>query len=85
LDANLLERKDILAAARSALRALAHGLDLAETSGDPDLIATAGRAYFDALTTNGLTTSGSRPVDAFDQLMADISRAGSGASDPAPP
>jgi hypothetical protein len=57
---------------------------MAEQSGDPELIATAGRAYFDALNANGLTTSGSRPVDSFDQLLLDIARAGTGAGDPSP-
>jgi hypothetical protein len=59
-------------------------LDVAEAARDPELIATAGRAYFDALEANALTATEPKPADSFEQLLADISRAGAGASDPAP-
>jgi hypothetical protein len=85
LDNQLVEARQVPAAARAGLRALARGLDVAEASADPDLIATIGRAYFDALKANGLTAAEVRPADAFDQLLADISRASPGAGHPAPP
>ena len=84
LDRSLVERRDIPAAARAALRVLARGLDKAETLGDPELIATAGRAYFDALEANLLTATEAKPTDAFEQLLADISRPGAGALDSPP-
>jgi hypothetical protein len=84
LDRNLADARHVPAAARAALRVLAHGLDMAETARDPDLIATAGRAYFDALEANGLTAAETRPSDIFDQLLADMARAGAGAGDTPP-
>ncbi len=84
LERNLAEARHVPAAARSALRVLAHGLDMAEAAGDPDLIATAGNAYFHALAANGLTVVEAKPADVFDQLLAELGRAGAGAGDTAP-
>jgi hypothetical protein len=81
LDRNLSDRPDIGPASRAALRALAHAVDLAESDRSAELIAEAGRVYLDALDRNGLA-AGDRPVDAFEQLLADLGRAGAGGGDP---
>jgi hypothetical protein len=83
LDRNLSDRPDIAPASRAALRALAHAVDLAEADRSAGLIAEAGRVYLDALDRNGLA-AGDRPVDAFEQLLADLGRAGAGTGDPPP-
>jgi hypothetical protein len=83
LEKDLLERRDIGPAQRAALRAQAHAVDLAEAARDPDLLSTAGRVYLDLLTAAGLSAGGTKPVDAFDALLAELGRAGAGAGNPA--
>jgi hypothetical protein len=85
LERNLADARHVPAAARAALRVLARGLDRAEQLADPDLIATAGNAYFHALAVNGLTVVDTKPADVFEQLLADMARAGTGAGDTPPP
>jgi hypothetical protein len=83
LDNALVERRDIGAASRAALRVLAHGVDLAEAARDPEQIATIGRVYVDALERHRLTPTEVREGDAFERLLADLGRATPGASNPA--
>jgi hypothetical protein len=75
LEHNLMDRPDIGRAARSALRAQAHALDLAEAVLDVALITTVNAGYLDLLQANGLTSDQPEPVDAFEKLLADLGRA----------
>jgi hypothetical protein len=81
LDADLLDRRDIQRSERSALRSQAHAVDLAEASGDPEQITRANLGYLELRRAAGLTAGGSKPVDAFDELLAELSRPGAGSSD----
>jgi len=85
LEAELLDRRDIGKSERAALRVQAHAVDLAEASRDPDRITTANDGYLRLRQAAGLTSAGSKPVDAFDALLADLGRAGTGAGNPAHP
>ena len=81
LEATLKERPDITKATRTALRVQAHAVDLAEAAFDVDLITTAIAGYLDLLQANGLTSDQPEPVDAFEQLLADLGRPGTRAGD----
>jgi hypothetical protein len=81
LEAHLLERSDIRRSERSALRAQAHAVDLAEASGDPDLVTRANDGYLRLRAAAGLTSGGAKPVDAFDDLMVRLARPAAGAGD----
>jgi hypothetical protein len=82
LEAALVERHDVGLAERAALRVQAHALDLAEAACDPDLITTANHGYLELRVAAGLTSAGAKPVDAFDQLLAELAQPGAGAGDP---
>jgi hypothetical protein len=77
----LLERRDITRAERTALRVQAHAVDMAEALSDPVRISTASLAFLELRKAAGLTAGGSRPVDAFDELLVELSRPGLGATD----
>jgi hypothetical protein len=81
LEVDLHERPDIKRAERSALRAQAHAVDLAEALGDPDMVSRANDCYLRLRAAAGLTSGGVKPVDAFDDLMARLSRPATGAGD----
>jgi len=81
LERDLMERRDIKAAERSALRAQARAVDIAEGAHDSDAVTKANACYLDLRQAAGLTSAGTQPVDAVDQLLADIMRPGTGASD----
>ena len=73
LERQMIGATHIPAAVCAGLRALAKGLDEAETSKDPDAIATAGRVYFDALEMNGLTVRLEKSEsDVFADLLREI-------------
>lgn len=74
LNETLRDRPDVPKASRAALRVQAHAVDLAETSRDVELITTATNGYLDLLKANGLTSDRPEPVDAFEQLLADLGR-----------
>ena len=76
LDADLLERADIKKGERAALRAGAHGVDVAEALSDPDLITKANDGYLRLRIAAGLTAGGAKPVDAFDELLAQLAAPG---------
>jgi hypothetical protein len=76
-----MERRDIGRSERAALRVQAHAVDLAEASGQPELITTANDGYLRLRSAAGLTSGGTRPVDAFDDLLARISQPAAGAGD----
>jgi len=81
LEGELLERRDIGKTERAALRAQARAVDVAEASRDPDVVTRANDGYLRLRVAAGLTSGGSKPVDAFDALLADIARAGAGDRD----
>ena len=81
LEVDLLERADIKRGERAALRAGARAVDMAEAQTDPDLVVRANDGYLRLRAAAGLTAGGSKPVDAFDALLADIARAGAGDRD----
>jgi hypothetical protein len=81
LEKDLHERPDITKGERTALRIQAHAVDLAEAAGDPDLVSRANLAYLELRQAAGLSAGGVKPVDAFDNLLADLARAGTGSSD----
>ena len=72
LEASLRDRPDITKAARTALRVQAHALDMAEDAHDPELVNTVNGGYLDMLKANGLTSDRPEPVDAFEQLLAQL-------------
>ena len=76
LDADLLERPDIKKGERAALRAQAHAVDLAEAARDPDLVTRANDGYLRVRISAGLTSGGAKPVDAFDELLAQLAAPG---------
>jgi hypothetical protein len=82
LEADLMERHDIARTERAALRVQAHAVDLAEVVGDPDLISRANATYLDLRQAAGLTSAGVKPVDAFDQLLAELAQPAAGVSNP---
>jgi hypothetical protein len=81
LEVDLMDRRDITRGERSALRVQARALDVAEAAQDPDLISRANLAYLELRRAAGLTAGGVKPVDAFDNLLVELSRAGTGSSD----
>jgi hypothetical protein len=81
LEVDLSSRADLGAAERTALRAQAHAVDIAEGAEDAELITTANRGYLVLRTSAGLTSAGTKPADAFDTLLADILRPSPGISD----
>jgi hypothetical protein len=85
LEQELIERRDIGSTERAALRVQAHALDLAEALADPDVVSRASDCYLHLRAAAGLTSGGSKPVDAFDALLAELARPGAGASNPTPP
>jgi hypothetical protein len=74
-------RPDIGRAERTALRVQAHAVDLAERMADPAKITTASLGFLELRKAAGLTAGGSKPVDAFDELLVELSRPGAGASE----
>ena len=82
LEHSLRDRPDIATATRTALRAQAHAVDLAEAQLDVVLITQAMGGYLDLLQANGLTSDQPEPVDAFEKLLADLGRAGTSPSHP---
>jgi hypothetical protein len=82
LEQEFLERHDIPKTERAALRVQAHAVDLAEASGDPDVVTRANDGYLRLRQSAGLTLGGAKPVDAFDSLLAELGRASAGAGDP---
>ena len=72
LEASLRDRPDITKAARTALRVQAHALDEAEAAHNPELVNTVNGGYLDMLKANGLTSDRPEPVDAFEQLLAQL-------------
>jgi hypothetical protein len=81
LERDLIERHDIGAAERSALRAQARAVDLGEAGRDSDAVTRANACYLELRQAAGLTSAGTQPVDAIDSLMAELMRPGAGAFD----
>ena len=79
LEADLIERHDIHQGERAALRAGARAVDIAEAMSDPDLVTKANDGYLRLRIAAGLTSGGSKPVDAFDDLLARLAQPASGA------
>jgi hypothetical protein len=77
LDHELVERKDIGQAERAHLRVQAHAVDMAEAARDSDAVTRASDGYLRLRIAAGLTLGGSKPVDAFDALIADLAAADS--------
>jgi hypothetical protein len=73
-------RRDIGPAERSALRAQARAIDVAEVAGDPDVVTKANACYLALRTAAGLTSGGTKPVDTVDVLLAELLRPGAGDS-----
>jgi hypothetical protein len=84
LENELRTRHDIGSAERSALRAQAHIIDLAEVACDVELLTKANDVYLRLRQAAGLTVGGApKPVDAFDELLRQLAQPGAGASDTA--
>jgi hypothetical protein len=81
LDHELEADRDIGPAERAALRAQARAVDLAEALGDPDSVSNANRVYLELHKAAGLTLDGTKPADAFDELLRSLAVPGAGASD----
>ena len=74
LDHELVEHPEIRQAARAAMRAQAHAVDIAEQLADPDLISNASHVYLQLRHAEGLKPPEIRQDDPFDQLLADLGR-----------
>jgi hypothetical protein len=83
LERDLATRHDIGPSERSALRAQAHGVDMAETAGDSDALSRASAVYLTLREAAGLSAAGSKPVDSIDAFMAELARATPGTRDAA--
>ncbi|HEY1444419.1 MAG TPA: hypothetical protein VGF51_05940 [Acidimicrobiales bacterium] len=83
LNRDLTTRHDIGPAERSALRVQARALDRAELAADPDAVTRANAVYLQLRQAAGLSAGGTKAVDAWDSLMADVLRATPGDSKPA--
>jgi hypothetical protein len=83
LDRDLLERRDVPASERAALRAQAHAVDLAEANRDSDAVSKANAVYLELRNAAGLSAGGAKPVDSIDALLSGILDAGAGGSDAA--
>lgn len=78
LEKDFMDRPDITAAERGALRAQARAVDLAEAERDYLGVSTANRVYLDLRQAAGLC-AGSGPVaDTFSDLLAELNRADPG-------
>jgi hypothetical protein len=83
LNAELVTRPDIAKAERAALRAQARAVDRAEHKADTDAVTRANAVYLQLRQAAGLSAGGTKAVDAWDSLMADVLRATPGDSKPA--
>jgi hypothetical protein len=86
LERDLMERRDIGPAERAALRAQARAIDAAErfaplSMDAVDSLTKANAVYLQLRQAAGLSSAGAAPVDAVDQLLAEILRPGAGAGD----
>jgi hypothetical protein len=81
LEHDLADRHDIRHAERSALRAQARAVDIAEANRDSDAVSRASAVYLELRAAAGLTAGGNQPVDVADALLAELLRPGTGASD----
>jgi hypothetical protein len=72
LDHDLGEHPEVRQAARAALRAQAHAVDIAEALADPLAISTASSVYLDLRHREGLRPAEVREADAFEQLLAQL-------------
>jgi hypothetical protein len=61
-------------AERAALRAQARAVDVAEQERDPEAVSKANAVYLDLRQAAGLSAGNAKPVDAIDELLADILR-----------
>jgi hypothetical protein len=59
-------------AERAALRAQARAVDVAEQERDPEAVSKANAVYLDLRQAAGLSAGVAKPVDAIDELLADI-------------
>jgi len=85
LDHELAEHPEVRQAARAALRAQAHAVDIAEHLSDPVAISTASGVYLDLRHREGLRPPEVRDSDPFERLMADLGRPTTSPSDAAQP
>ena len=79
------DRHDIRPAERAALRAQAFAVDLGELARDGEGLSTANAGYLRLRQAAGLTSGGAKPVDAFDELLRELTKPGAGASDASKP
>jgi hypothetical protein len=78
-----MERHDLSHTERGALRAQARAIDRAELERDPDAVTRANAVYLTMREAAGLSASGAKPADPITDLLAEMARAGAGASDEA--
>lgn len=81
LGEDLRGRHNILAAERSAFRAQARAIDVAEANRDPDAVSRANAVYLSLRTAAGLSAAGQRQGDAWDAVLAEAMRPTPGSSD----
>jgi hypothetical protein len=81
LERELAERREVGPAERTALRAQARAVDVAEAARDTDGVTRANAVYLDLRRAARLTGDGNAPTDTFAELLAELSRPGAGASD----
>jgi len=81
LERELADRPELGAAERSALRAQARAIDVAESGRDSDAVSRANAVYLELRVKAGLTCGAARAADPFVELMAEFTRATTGGGD----
>jgi len=68
----LATRHDIGSAERAALRAQARAVDVAEQDRDVEAVSKANAVYLDLRQAAGLSSGNNKPIDAVDELLAEL-------------
>lgn len=74
VDRELRERTDVGAAEKAALRAQARAVDVAEQDRDVEAVSKANAVYLDLRQAAGMSAGNAKPVDAIDELLAELLR-----------
>jgi len=81
VDLDLRSQPDLAKSVRTALRTLARALDRAEAANDGEAVTKLAHEFHDQLVACGIAVAVVKSGDAWDLLMAELARPGTGASD----
>ena len=80
LDQDLVQHKELARSVRAMLRAMAALLDRAEATGDIEAGARLAHEFHDQLAAAGIAVPAVKTADAWDVLLAELARPGTGSS-----